>query len=367
MLGPIMPALAIREADPSKQDDKGTAIVAVSVVLTTIAFTTTCLRLWVRKGRRAIGADDYTITAAMCLTIVEAALTIQATTHGKGKRGKYLSKGDTEYINMYSWYAQHVLFAAMALVKISVCLLVTRIKESKPMKWLTGVVIAVLCTSALECSIVLLAQCRPISAHWRPVPGACWPPEVRIYSIYVQAGFSIITDLICSLLPIVIMWNIQLPFRKKLSISVLMGLGLVCTACSAVRAKSLDAKAQDLAYEYGIVAIWAITELCLGIIATNLGLSRSMYYYFSKRAEMSTQRSSGRPTYAYGGRSRDGYAVHPDFPLNPNLKMSSGKSSGKSSKNERREHSTARSEDSDIPLKPVAGIEKTTKIEMHVR
>lgn len=202
MLGRIMPALAIREADPSKQDDKGTAIVAVSVVFTTIAFTTTCLRLWVRKGRRAIGADDYTITAAMCLTIVEAALTIQATTHGKGKRGKYLSKGDTEYINMYSWYAQHVLFAAMALVKISVCLLVTRIKNSTAMKWLTGVVIAVLCTSALECSIVLLAQCRPISAHWRPVPGACWPPEVRIYSIYVQAGMLYVQSVILLILTI---------------------------------------------------------------------------------------------------------------------------------------------------------------------
>ncbi|CAO2654585.1 Nn.00g113180.m01.CDS01 [Neocucurbitaria sp. VM-36] len=354
-----MPALSIRGDDPSRKDDKGPTIVSMSVVFTTIAFVTTCLRLWVRKGRRALGLDDYTITAAMCLTIVEAGLTIQAVTHGKGKRGIYLSRSDREYINMYSWYAQHVLFAAMALVKISVCLLVMRIKNSKAMKWLTGVVIAVLCTSALECSIVLLAQCRPISAHWRPTPGACWPAEVRIYSIYVQAGFSIATDLICSLLPIVIMWNIQLPFRKKMSIWALMAIGLVCTACSAVRAKSLNAKAQDLAYEYGIVAIWAITELCLGIVATNAALSRSIYYCLFKSSEISTQHSSQRPTYAYSGRSRDGYAQHPDFPPRSDL--------SETSKIERRELSTARSEDSDIPLKPVSGIEKTAKIEMHVQ
>ncbi|KAF1841240.1 uncharacterized protein K460DRAFT_421046 [Cucurbitaria berberidis CBS 394.84] len=362
MLDLIMPILRIRETDPSKKDDKGPAIVAVSVVFTTIAFITTILRLWVRKGRRALGVDDYTVTAAMCLTIVEAALTIQAVTRGKGKRGKYLSKGEREYINMYSWYAQHVLFAAMALVKISVCLLVTRIKNSKQMKWLTGVVITVLCTSALECSIVLLAQCRPISAHWRPAAGKCWPAKVRIYSIYVQAGLSITTDLICSALPIVIMWNVQLPFRKKVSIWVLMAMGLICTACSAVRAKSLDAKAKDLAYEYGIVAIWAITELCLGIIATNLGLSRSMFYYFFRRADLTTNDSSQRPSYnVYGSRSRNGYAQHPD--LNSNI--------SRMSKSDRRETSTAgsetRSEDSDIPLKPMAGIEKTTKIEMHVQ
>jgi hypothetical protein len=188
MLGLTMaPLWARADEDPSK-DDKGPAIVSVSVIFTTIAFVTTGLRLWVRKGRRALGWDDLCISMAMALTVIEAALTIQAVTRGKGKRGKFLSKSDVEYINMFSWYAQHVLFAAMALVKISVCLLVTRIKNSKEMKIVTGVVMAVLITSALECSIVLLAQCRPIAAHWRPAAGKCWPPEVRIYSIYVQAG-----------------------------------------------------------------------------------------------------------------------------------------------------------------------------------
>lgn len=71
-------------------------------------------------------------------------------------------------------------------------------------------------------------------------------------------GLSIITDLICSLLPIAIMWNVQLPFRKKVSIWALMAMGIVCTVCSAVRAKSLNSKAKDIAYEYSIVAIWAM-------------------------------------------------------------------------------------------------------------
>lgn len=272
MLGFIMPTLGIRGDDPSKKDDKGPAIIIVSVVFTVVAFITTVLRIWVRKGRRALGWDDYTIMAAMGLTVIEAALGLQAVTRGKGKRGVYLSEGDREYINMYSWYAQHVLFAAMALVKISVCLLVTRIKNSKKMKILTGVVITVLTASALECSIVLLAQCRPISAHWRSASGTCWPAKVRIYSIYVQAGrfsfrclfhfsliisvgLSIVTDLLCSMLPIVIMWNVQLPLKKKASICALMAMGLVCTACSAIRAKSLNAKSKDLACESSLQAI----------------------------------------------------------------------------------------------------------------
>ena len=109
--------------------------------------------------------DDYIITAAMALIVIEAALTIQALTHGKGKRAKFLSKAKIQYINTCSWYAQHVMFAAMALIKTSVCLLVVRIKPERELKIFVGVVIAVLVTASVEVSIVLQAQCRPISAH----------------------------------------------------------------------------------------------------------------------------------------------------------------------------------------------------------
>lgn len=63
------------------------------------------------------------------------------------------------------------------------------------------------------------------------------------------------------------MWNVQIPLQKKISICGLMAMGLVyepntplwvthmlimsrCTACSAVRVKSLRAKAKDIVCEY---------------------------------------------------------------------------------------------------------------------
>ena len=94
--------------------DRGPALITVSVLFTTIAFFTTVLRIWVRRKRRALGWDDHTIAVAMMLTVIEAAITITAVTRGKGRPSASLSKGDKEFINMYSWYAQLVLFAAMA-------------------------------------------------------------------------------------------------------------------------------------------------------------------------------------------------------------------------------------------------------------
>lgn len=182
-----MSSTFLRAVD-SSHGDKGPALIVVSSLFTSIAFISTILRLWVRQTRRVLGSDDYTMAAAIVLTIVEAALTIQAVTLGKGKRTKFLQQSDIESINMYSWIAQIVLFPAMALVKISVCLLITRINNSKKLLWLTTSVIVVLTVASFEVVVVLLAQCKPVSASWRPKLGKCWPAEVRIYSIYVQAG-----------------------------------------------------------------------------------------------------------------------------------------------------------------------------------
>lgn len=182
-----MPSVVLRAVDTT-EGDKGPALIIVSILFTSIAFVTTFLRLWVRRTRRVLGSDDYTMAAAMVLTIVEAALTIQAVTRGKGKRTKFLLQSDIEYINMNSWIAQIVLFPAMALVKVSVCLLITRINNSRKLKWITTSVIMVLAVASLEVVVILLAQCKPVSASWRPKSGKCWPTEVRIYSIYVQAG-----------------------------------------------------------------------------------------------------------------------------------------------------------------------------------
>jgi len=180
----------------SSDGDKGPALIVVSTLFTAIAFVTTVLRLSVRHTRRALGSDDYTMAVAMVLTITEAALTIQAVTHGKGKRTRFLSQDDIEYINKYSWIAQIVLFPAMALVKISVCLMITRINDSRKLKWLTTTVIVVLSVASFEVVLVLLAQCRPVRASWQPRLGKCWPTEVRIYSIYVQAGTLLLNPVV---------------------------------------------------------------------------------------------------------------------------------------------------------------------------
>lgn len=89
-----------------------------------------------------------------------------------------------------------------------------------------------------------------------------------------------------------------------------MSLGLIATIVAVVRASSLGIKTADLSYDYAIAAIWANTELHLGIIATNLALSRMIWGYFVGKTSMSS--SNGQtPRYGTGSHlsrgTRNGY------------------------------------------------------------
>jgi hypothetical protein len=84
------------------------------------------------------------------------------------------------------------------------------------------------------------ASFRLLESRQRTVPGADLSHLLNVdTSWYVHTGvalkimslmllaFSVFTDLICSLLPFSILWNLQLSCRKKVVVGVLMVLGVM--------------------------------------------------------------------------------------------------------------------------------------------
>jgi hypothetical protein len=203
---------------------------------------TTALRLWAR--RKSLGSDDWTILVAAILTIVLNALSIVGVKHGKGRHVCALDDESISEIGRYSLINQIILFWALFFIKISVCLLVLRVKSTAILRWASGIITALMITSTIVACAALLAECKPVSAYWDRGSGTCRAPTFRIYSIWVQAGtfvlwkktwtvhgadilpaVSVFTDLVCSLLPFPILWSLQLSPRKKIAVGVLMALG----------------------------------------------------------------------------------------------------------------------------------------------
>ncbi|KAF4552245.1 Hypothetical protein D9617_10g072260 [Elsinoe fawcettii] len=243
-------------------DDLGPAFIVLTSVLTALSVATLCMRWSTRVGKRALGWDDYTMTIAVIFTLPRIVLQVLSVGYGNGKHVEFLSITNYQMINKLGWATQIILFPCTALVKVSICLLCLRIKSTRKLKYfLSAVMVGIVIFNAIPW-IILLSECRPISAYWRPSDGKCWNPKIRTSVIYMTIAYNIVIDLLCTSLPMIAVRGLQIAKTKKLLVCGLVALGLI--------AWSLSLNLRDLSWSYCIAAIWSNCELHVSIIASNL-------------------------------------------------------------------------------------------------
>ncbi|KAF5718169.1 integral membrane protein [Fusarium globosum] len=264
---------SVQPPNPLPPDQNvGPILLGISGTCLALVIITTSVRIWVRTALRSSGWDDYTIVLVTLLGVARFGVQVGQVSIGNGRHRWFIEPED---------YVQN-------------------------------------------------NKLGPISAYWTGV-GECWNPRIRIYYIYATIAFSILTDLICSLLPVFVIWNTSLPLKTKISVWALMSLGLVATGFGIARATSLGVVTSDLSWVYAITAIWSNLELYLGIVGANLALSRSIFAYFFR--EGGTTKGS-----SYGGMPRSTSASR-----NLRVPSSSGFRSGQS-------RIQSRDQDSEISL-----------------
>ncbi|CAK7211439.1 hypothetical protein SEUCBS140593_001172 [Sporothrix eucalyptigena] len=225
--------------------DVGPALVISSSTLMSFVVITTVLRLLVRARNRMIGWDDLTIACVAVLSAARLGCQIAQVRHGDGRHREYIDSDDYITASRLGWYALLLFFVAVCLMKISICLLLLRIKNEKWLRWLIYGVMAGLVVTNGGVVVILLAECRPVDQYWDDV-GSCWDPRVRIFSTYLTIAYQILTDLLCSCLPLVVIWKVRIPLKSKLLVCGLMSLGLLATGCGIGRAVSLTLATDDI-------------------------------------------------------------------------------------------------------------------------
>lgn len=178
-----------RESLPP-DENIGPIIVGVTASLTFMIVVTTSLRLYSRWALGKLGWDDYTIAITAVLAVIRTAIQGLQTKHGNGRHQVYVSADDYMYNNMLGFYTQIFLFASSCLLKVSVCLLLLRIKDTGALRNLLYTIMAGLFVTNFGFIIIMLVQCSPVETYWKGTGGVCWDPRVRIHAFYITIGKS---------------------------------------------------------------------------------------------------------------------------------------------------------------------------------
>lgn len=172
-------------------------------------------------------------------------MNIKQVENGAGRHMYYLKPSQiTEELKWHA-YSQIQLFLCTAFAKISACLFLIRIVNKRPLiRFLCGLIAGLVIVNGAV-TVMLVTQCRPLHKVWDThSKGECWSITVVRGFGYAAASefasllsctnnadkfivFAVITDFLCSGLPIVFLWNVQIKGRTKVALCLLMSMGLL--------------------------------------------------------------------------------------------------------------------------------------------
>ncbi|MCJ1456493.1 hypothetical protein MMC28_006854 [Mycoblastus sanguinarius] len=145
-----------------------------------------------------------------------------------------------------------------------------------------------------------LLICRPLPYFWdKSIKGTCGNQVIT----YLTAGiFNLLIDVIIIVLPMPMLWGLQLPRAKKIALTGLFGIGAAICVITILRIKAFhDLYLADLTYSLASGGLWTVLEPTLGIINACLPvippviqrLSNSRAFSWAQRASKSGQTGSG--------------------------------------------------------------------------
>ena len=125
-----------------------------------------------------------------------------------------------------SVYAASLLYAlAVTSAKLSILLYYGRIftlGRFRQALYAVGSICTLWCVLVV---FVTLFQCSPVRKGWEPgLEGSC----LNLRTIYYGTAISnMILDVIINVLPVKMVWKLQLPLRQRMLLMVIMGLGVM--------------------------------------------------------------------------------------------------------------------------------------------
>lgn len=272
--------------------DRGWAILPSCWGLVAVAFVSTVTRIWVRaRLTRNLGWDDFFISLAMLTTIIGAGFITAEVLNGLGRHEYYLTPSQRRNFQAVGWADWVQIFITLCLTKVSICLFLLRIVDSRQVVRGMYVLIGFMVLFSSVFVFLFLGICRPLKAYWDVgVSGRCLSnPQVE--SIVIAQGvLSIVTDLVCAALPYIFLRNLQINRKTKIGLCILMSLGGITAICCTVRT-SLSGAITDPDLTWAAIdnVGWRLPEVNIGIACANAPILRALYLFFHGR--LSTQKS----------------------------------------------------------------------------
>ncbi|OJD30262.1 fad binding domain-containing protein [Diplodia corticola] len=256
---------------------KDLALPLVGIVWSLIGLSciTFGLRVYVRAYmRKGLGADDGLMLLGLVLFVLSGILTTLAADAGLGIHNYGATAVEMRDALMYFTFWQLAYTTSAVFVKAGVCISLCRITTVPLHKKILWTLIAVSVVASTVACVIVFSGCRPFEATWdKTIPGAkCTGAANSLSTSYIISAITIVTDWSCALMPVFIVWDVQMHWKVKVSVCLVLGLGVLSSVATLVRLKAIPAygNRDDFLYGMADIVVWSETEIGLAIIAGSI-------------------------------------------------------------------------------------------------
>ncbi|KAK4865368.1 hypothetical protein LT330_009479 [Penicillium expansum] len=245
-------------------------VVILTSVFTGLAALSVLLRLYTRFYLvKAPGIDDLIILVALLVDLALFAFIVLEHENGLGIRLAKLSEDEVQRQLFWLWLSVPFYNMTMVLAKFSALTLYARLFHPRPFLLVTYIFMGFFVIVGLWTTLSGFFFCIPIHAFWSP------SPEIRLTKClpaapvwFTNAALQTFTDLVILILPLPLLWKLQLPRRQKWGILVVFGLGILIVATSAARMYPLSVMVNggDFTHANAQAALWSALEANVSII-----------------------------------------------------------------------------------------------------
>ncbi|KAH7378895.1 hypothetical protein BKA64DRAFT_585274 [Cadophora sp. MPI-SDFR-AT-0126] len=260
------------------EENHGPRVLAIVIVFPFLAAITVALRVYTRVMIiKNPSSEDLCINVAMAIEV--RWINIHAEVHyGLGRHVQAVSLKQTEGW-LKSRYASIIIYNfGLLFTKLSILLQYLRICVSVPVRHAVYGVIAFVIAYSISSFFASIFTCTPVAYFWNPtIPGGRCVDKWALY--FANGGMSIVTDFAILVLPAILLKDLLLPMRQKVTLVAILALGGAACIASIVRLQVLCvlSKSQDPTWDSQGASTWSIIELNIGIICASVSTLRPLF------------------------------------------------------------------------------------------
>ncbi|KAI3395256.1 hypothetical protein diail_1609 [Diaporthe ilicicola] len=258
----------------------GVQLLHVTIAMLTLSWVTLLTRLAVRRWLKpeAMGADDHLMFAGLILYTVTCCLVIVCCFYGAGQLSKNLSPPTIMHGTKLFFIAEFFYSSCTVPIKSSICITLLRIADSRRrFVWTIWFVIGTTCVAAVVFILVIANICHPITALWGETGGVCNLTLNSSVSFFFSV-VSIVTDLILAILPAILLIPLQMRWRVKISVVLMLGLAAFASCATIIRLRYLTLynDQAEFMFSTGQIGLWSVVEEGIGICAGSMPTLRPL-------------------------------------------------------------------------------------------